>query len=185
MCASNIKNGKLDFTGNTIACFCKDGNSYDHSEKCVACKGRGKTPKNGRNYRCKPCNGSGSTYLETPVLVGKCHRCNGTSRVPADRFDSVNAVDREILFTLFNFDKPYAAKTSSFNEQYLGMNVVTGVTDYGRYISMTPAEFKDEVKKNFSTGFMQYVSLLDRAGNLPTEILITKKSSGWFAYPVY
>lgn len=185
MCASNIKNGKFDFTGNTVSCICKDGKEYQHTTKCLDCNGKGKNLKNGRNYRCKPCFGNGYTYLAESIVTGDCKRCNGTSQVPADRFNSMNAIDREIIFGLFNFDKPYTAQTSSFNEGYLGIDIVAGVTDYGRYTDMTPAEFKVEVKQNFTSGYMQYVSLLDRNGNLPKEILIAKKRSGWFAYPVY
>lgn len=185
MCDSNIKNGKLDFTGNTTACHCGDGNSYQNTTNCVTCKGRGKNLKNGRNYRCKGCEGRGYTMLETPILTGKCPRCKGTSRLAANRCDRVTEIDREIIFSLFNFEKPYTAPTSSLNENLFGFGVVAGVTDYGRYLTMTPDQYKEEVRQNFMTGFMQYVSVADKDGNLPTEILISKKRSGWFAYSVF
>ena len=89
-----------------------------------------------------------------------------------------------IFENLFNFDKPYLDSYSSFNEGYLGIGVVCGCTDYGRYKKMPPDEFKEEVKQSFLRSYRQYVTIL-KDGKLPFEILIRRGESGWNAYPIY
>jgi RecJ-like exonuclease len=185
MC-NTIRDNKFVFEGRFRECsLCTDGKSYSHIEDCKACRGKGKIPSGSRNYKCKTCSGNGYVRLETPTLQGDCRHCKGTQKVPLERHSTISKEEKEWIFeNLFNFEKEYAAGYNNFNEGYLGIGVVCGVTDYGRYISMTPQEFKEEAKQRFLEGYLQYVSLTD-ADQLPAEILIRKGKSGWFAYPIY
>ena len=174
------------FEGRTRECSrCEDGKDYQYVETCYTCNGEKFSLKGKRRYACKTCRGAGYVMREKPLLTGNCRTCNGTREVPLTSYDQVTDEDKQWIFNhLFNFDKPYTRPTSSFNEGYLGLGIVCGVTDYGRHLKMTPEEFYQEVKENFMRGWCQYVSIMED-GKLPTEILIKRANSGWFAYPVH
>lgn len=184
--AINPETRTLSFEGLTHECiFCEDGLSRLHAKKCPTCGGKGTVPNGKRNRRCSECKGQCHVSCE-PYVVGICVNCNGTRQEPTTAYDNMTDADKEWIFeNLFNFDKPYAQPASSFNEGYLGIGIVCGVTDYGRYQKMSPEEFREEVKKNFFDHYCQYVAICDKQMSLPKEILIRKTSSGWFAYPIY
>jgi len=187
MCNTISEDRKVIFENRTHECsFCDDGKKYAYTETCVDCNGNKKFLKGSRHYKCKTCAGNGYTMLEKRIEVGACSHCDGKQYVPLTCFDNIQEEDRQWIFdNLFNFEKPYTAHTSTFNEMYLGFGIVCGITDYGRYKNMTPSEFKEEVKSIFMNDFCQYASILNKEGHLPTEILIKKGESGWNAYPVY
>jgi hypothetical protein len=188
MCSTINPDRTINFKGRTRECSsCTEGKEIHHIEDCAVCKGKKKLPKNGRNYKCLTCEGKGYIRLETPRVIGTCQRCNGTEKVPLTAYDTISEEEKIWIFeNLFNFDKPYEKSHSEFNEGYLGIGIVCGVTDYGAYLSMTPEEFKKEVRDNFVIGFNQYVSIINKQdGKLPLEILIRKGKSGWNAYPIY
>jgi hypothetical protein len=177
----------LDFTGMVEDCWmCKaTGKQYRHAEDCKDCNGKGKIKTYGRNKKCKTCDGRRIVYLETPKLVGDCHYCKGTGRRSFDLYREALKADLEWIFdNLFNFKDPYEGRTSEFNEQYLGLGLIAGIVDYGRYLSMTEDEFKNEVKYHFLTRHNQYISLT-KNGKLPKEVRIKRGRSGWSAYPVW
>jgi hypothetical protein len=187
MCKAITTDRTLNFEGLTQECWkCTDGKDYIYTETCKTCNGKKRFLKGTRRYKCKTCNGDGYTMLQTPIEDGACRSCKGTRKIPLTAYDSMSQEDREWVFeNLFNFEKPYTAPTSSFNEQYLGLGIVCGVTDYGRYKKMTPVEFKEEVRGFFMNRYNQYVTITNKKGELPTEILIKKSSDGWNAYPVF
>lgn len=138
MCTTINVDRTINFKGRTRECHCDNGKEIHHREDCPVCKGKKKLPKNGRNYKCQNCKGDGYVRLETPKVVGDCKRCNGTGRIPLTAYDTMSADEKAWIFeNLFNFDKPYTKSYSSFNEGYLGIGIVCGVTDYGRYLKMT------------------------------------------------
>ena len=174
----------IDLANALKDCGC-DGNEYRYVQTCTECNGAKKFKKGNRNYKCKSCSGYGWTRLEAPILLGTCKKCNGSQKVPMTMYDCATEEDKQWIFNnLFNFDKPYTGQSNSFNEQYLGLGTYAGCTDYGRYRSMSPEEFKVEVEESFTRGYNQYVALTHK-GKLPTEVLIRKSSSGWTAYPIY
>jgi hypothetical protein len=178
----------INFKDRTKECgFCDDGKQYIYTETCKTCNDKKKLLKGTRLYKCKTCNGKGYTFLANKIYDNVCYKCNGTQRLPLTAYDNITDDDREWIFkNLFNFDKPYTGNFSTFNEGFIAAGIVCGVTDYGRYQHMKPAEFREEVRKNFMDGYMQYVSILNKAtAKLPSEILIRKGESGWFAYSVY
>ena len=172
------------FEGRYKECRCSDGKQYSYTENCTACKGKGKVPKGTRKYKCKTCEGNGYTMRAQKLEIGPCIYCKGSMQLPLERYDNMPVEDREQLLPLFNFDKPYEGNYSSFNENYIGMGVVCGVTDYGRYRDKSPEEFRKEVFESFMSGYMQFVSIT-RNNRYPDEILIRKTQTGWFAYPVW
>jgi hypothetical protein len=186
MCTTITESREVIFEGRIRECSsCEDGKEYEYTKQCHECNGQKRFLKGKRRYACKTCKGSGYVMRDERLETGACTRCKGTRQVPLTAYDSMTDEDKEWIFAnLFNFEKPYARPTSSFNEGYLGLGIVCGVTDYGRYQKMTPDEFYQEVKENFMRGYNQYVSIL-KDGKLPAEILIKKGNSGWFAYPIY
>jgi hypothetical protein len=188
MCKTINADRTINFEGRTRECSsCTGGKEIHHTEDCSVCKGKKKLPKNGRNYKCQNCKGNGYVLLETPKVIGDCRTCNGTALVPLTAYDTMSKDEKTWIFeNLFNFDKPYTGGYSSFNEDYFGFGIVCGVTDYGRYKSMTPEQFKEDVRESFMQTYCQYVSIINKAdGKLPTVILIRKGGSGWNAYSVY
>lgn len=190
MRAINTKTRTLDFTGLTKSCISCDGTGNNRTfwKRCTACDGAGKVLKPGNKMRtkCTHCNGKGGFHLDEPIILGVCGVCEGTGFVPMTRFDTMLPQDRQWIFqNLFNFEKPYDDTYSEFNEGYLGFGVVISITDYGRYLEMTPDEFKAEVWKHFENGYNQYVCLSTKEGVLCKEILIRKGSNGWAAYPIF
>lgn len=184
----------LDFTGLTEECsMCTDGKQYNYTERCPECKGKARILKGTRRYKCKKCEGNGYVMLKERTEAGPCAHCSGTRKVPLTLYSQVTAEDKEWIYqNLFNFDRPYDGKSSSFNEDYLGMGIVCGVTDYGRHTEMSPEEFKQEVHKRFTEGWLQYITLCRRdksavhdGAYLPKQVLIRRHQSGWHAYPVY
>lgn len=166
--------------------MCTDGNARVYALKCKDCKGHGRLlSPSGRRLRCKTCGGDGYVHIAEPVVVGVCQYCAGTTRVPVSSTDNMFPEDKEWYFeNLFDFNTEYSGVHSSFNEGYLGLNIIAGVTDYGRHLDMTDEEFKAEVKKNFMDGFLQYCSA-SKSSVLPKTVQIRRGKTGWFAYPIY
>lgn len=173
----------FDFT-RMIDCTCDDGFQYEYTGTCQTCQGKRTFPKGGRNYKCKTCRGDGYVRLETRKVVGPCVYCEGRKKVQLNMMQDMLPEDKERLFSLFNFEKKYTGVSSSFNEGYFGFGIVCGVTDYGRYKSLSEEEFQQEVKNNLLNHYLQYTSVY-KNGKFPSEILIRRGESGWFAYPVY
>lgn len=185
--AINTETRTLNFEGLMTECkMCEDGREYSYTETCPTCNGKKRLLKVTRvSYKCKTCGGEGFVRRAEKVDVGPCKHCKGTRKVSFTAYDDMSDEDRLWVFeNLFNFDKPYEGKFNTFDEDYLGMTCVCGVTDYGRYKEYNEADFKKEVKKYFLNGWLQYVSILKNR-QLPKEILIRKGNSGWFAYPTY
>jgi len=186
MCTTISSDRKFIFDNRTRECsWCDDGKQYIFTETCKTCDGKKRFLKGNRRYKCKTCSGTGYTMLDQRIEDGACRHCEGTRKLPLGAYDNMTEEDKHWVFVnLFNFDKPYTKPTSSFNEGYLGFGIVCGVTDYGRYKKLTPEEFKEEVRESFMNGWLQYITLTGKEGYLPTEILIRKGDSGWFAYPI-
>ena len=187
MCNNVSADRKFIFENRTREChMCDDGKSYKYTETCSVCDGKKRFLKGNRRYKCKTCGGDGYTMLKQRVETGACRFCDGSQTISLNEYDNMQDVDKVWVFeNVFNFDKPYTKPTSSFNESYLGLGIVCGITDYGRYKSLSDEDFVKEVRDSFMNGWLQYVTLTGKSGYLPTEILIKKNDSGWHAYPVY
>ena len=89
------------------------------------------------------------------------------------------------MFTLIDFEDTFVEnRNESFNEGFLGIGLVGGITDYGRYLALTPAQFHKEVEDNFLNGYHQYIHFV-KEGKLPAAIKIKKHKSGWVLKPVF
>lgn len=175
----------ITFEGRTRECNrCEDGKNYIYTEDCRTCGSTGKIKQGTRNRKCSECGGNGYKRLPEKIEDGLCHTCGGSRTVSLGEYDSVLKEDKEKIWGLFNFEKPFTGGFSSFNEGYLGMGIVCGVTDYGRYKKMTEEEFRGEVKESFMGGWLQYISIM-RDKKFPLEILIRRGESGWHAYPIF
>lgn len=176
----------LEFEGKTLPCWnCKDGKQYHYTDTCPGCNGASTLPRNGRNYKCKQCKGCGYVSCN-PRHVGDCHVCSGTTREPMSARVAVSEADRRwLLDNKLNTKERYALPTSTFNEQYFGIGVLAGYTDYGRYLKMTFAELEAEVRKEFMQRGNHYYHLLDKQGRLLKEMRLSLRSDGWTLYPVF
>lgn len=194
---SKTKNG-LAYSDNDsyVDCMCTyhdekyHGLKIKYTSSCTECNGKGKIPgiRGGKkiNNTCKTCGGHGYIQLDEPIILGSC-ACNGTLRdYNVSITDRVHPKDLELLFELIDFDNTIGSSNAepTFSEQHLGFDTVGGVTDYGRYLKMTSAEFYENVKSLFLTGYSQYCHFI-KNGSFPTKIIIRKTSSGWFLYPIY
>ena len=184
-----IINNKFVFDGKTTECTrCHSGHDYSYIKTCETCNGTKKVlSKTGvKKLKCKNCDGNGYTQLNEPILLGKCNTCEGTKVRPINMYDTISDAEKEYLFnTLFDFTQEYKGYYSEMNEGYFGIKIMCGITDYGRYKSLSEEEFKQTVKENFIRGFSQYIGIVDKNLNLPKKVLIRKSNSGWHAYPIY
>lgn len=163
--------------------------------QCPACNGRGKI-KGTRLYkgkeqnirkRCPQCNGHGVIDLPEVNVLGKCPKCNGTHIVTktSSVCDTLTDADVQTMFELIDWnDSVVEERDETFNEGYLGIGLVGGCTDYGRYLDMTNEQFYEEVKNNFINGYHQYVHFVKK-DKVPTAIKIQKHRSGWNLKPIY
>lgn len=167
------------------------GKKYSWTKKCEHCGGTGKIKglRSGKtiNKKCPVCGGNGYNRLDEPIIHGNCTVCDGLlyhSKV--NTCDNVSKKDIELLLNLIDFDNVHISKQSTFNEEYLGIGIVGGVTDYGRYLNLNPDEYKESVIKSFRDGYHQYISFLNRKTSEVCNIIkINKTPSGWSLYPIF
>lgn len=169
-----------------IECSCHDGKILHFTEPCENCRSTGwvKKPGKKRKSRCLVCDGTKHVRLLQPKVYKDCENCSGQGVRPINMYDQITKEDKELIFSLlFDFTE-YLHGKSTFNEEYLGFGLIAGVIDYGRYLSMNNEQFIDEVKKNFMSRYIQYVSI-HKNEKLPIKIIIKKHSTGWSALPIY
>ena len=133
----------------------------------------------GKTEVCWNC--SSDSYK--PVPTHTCSICNGTKQLDMDRCSNVTDEDRRTLCDMIDFVTPYQGKASGFNEGYLGIGILAGLTDYGRYMKMTEAAFHDEVKSHVMKYHLQYAGLTNKDGIMPKKFVVRRGQSGWFVYP--
>jgi RecJ-like exonuclease len=196
----HISNGVLVYSQEnaTKRCMCTYnerypeliGKKYSFTEKCEKCNGTGKIPgiRGGKkiNKKCPDCEGNSYITLEKPIIFGNCPECDGKKyHSNVNTCDNITKKDISLLYDLIDFENMRKSENSTFNEEYLGFGIVGGVTDYGRYLKMSPEEYKEEVKSNFINGYHQYVAFLNKNKDVCKSIKINKTSSGWFLYPCF
>lgn len=147
----------------------------------MRCIENGRLNFDGKTEVCWNC--SPKSYR--PVPSHTCSICNGSKSLVMDRCSSVTEDDRKALCDMIDFATPYNGKSSGFNEGYLGLGILAGITDYGRYMKMTEAEFQAEVKGHVMKYHLQYAGLTNKAGDLPKKFTVRRGQSGWFVYPVF
>jgi hypothetical protein len=172
-----------------------DGKEVQHTETCATCNGKGKI-KGERKYKgaiqkikktCSDCNGHGWKELETPLILGPCKHCGGThiETKTASLCDWMTKDDLDMVFELIDWDDSVILnRDANFYEEYLGLGIVCGVTDYGRYKSMSPEQFKTEVTESFYRFGHQYISIYKKE-KFPFVLKISKHNSGWMVKPIY
>jgi len=202
---SRNENGKLIYSevGATKRCsVCTYGDEKNfglavkHSYTCPTCKGKKRLPGT-RTYggktqrimkRCSDCGGNGFKMYEEAIVIGTCPHCEGKLyETKVSIYDSTIREDLELLYELIDFEGTYTG-AQTFNESYLGVGLCGGVTDYGRYLELSPDDFKKEVYKNFVEGhgrqYLTYMKDHDPT-KLCDKIIIKKSRSGYTLYPVW
>ena len=193
-----LENGKLIYSELNVYkdCFCNHsdypGKKVEYTKHCPNSKcNRGKIEvpwgKKTRKQNCPDCGGNGWLRLETPIIIGDCPDCKGTLKdLKVSKYDSCyNQNDKELLFTLFDFEAKYSRREQTFNEGYLGLGIIAGITDYGRYLKLSEEDFQKEVKKYFFDRNEQYLHFLNKENEICDKIIIVRTSDGWSAYPIW
>lgn len=168
-----------------------EGLSISYTDICTTCNGK-KTFSSMRgnkqiNVKCKTCGGDGYVRLDKPKINGKCEICNGTLKdYNILKTDTIHVDDVKLLSELIDFENTKGSENTkqTFNEGYLGIGIVGGITDYGRYLKMSEEEFKQEVLKNFLSGYHQYCHFI-RRDKMVNSIIIKKHDSGWSLIPIF
>lgn len=118
--------------------------------ECSRCKGTGeieqgiscplywKPVKKYPNHKCPHC---GAKNKDSHGLIGneivKCDKCHGTGKFTAGMYDSLDfqPVMKYIEVKILN-----GVHVASFNESYLGIGIIAGVTDYGDYMDKSKGD---------------------------------------------
>lgn len=195
-----LKNGELFYNdsnshSNCNCTYTRDGKyaglSVQFAEPCTECNSKGwvKGTRGGKPIRkkCPSCKGSRYIYFDEPKVLGKCPECKGSLKKKPSITDNVHIADKRFLFNLIDFDSTTGSANTeqTFNEGYLGIGLIGGITDYGRYLKMNQDEFKMEVHKHFvDSGFLQYAHIV-KDGNVLSKIRLHKNNSGWSLIPVF
>lgn len=159
------------------------GKSYTFADVCPTCQGAKtilKFEKKGRicSKKCYTCFETGIVKRDTPKILGICQYCNGTLKIEAKDTDSLSKEDAELLSTLIDFKNTFTQSNTPFTEEYLGIGICGGITDYGRYLKMTEEEFQQEVKQHFINRHNQYCAFL-KGNQVVKAIGVYKSKSGW------
>lgn len=153
----------------------------------MRCIENGKLSFVGKTEPCWNC--SPTSYR--PVPSHECSICNGAKQLDTDFCSNVSKEDRQTLCDMIDFATPYDGASSGFNEGYLGLGILAGVTDYGRYRDMTEDAFQAEVKRHVMEYHLQYATFAKKDKANPGQFIIPKKftvrkgQGGWFVYPQY
>jgi hypothetical protein len=114
--------------------------------------------------KCPHCNAKNQhSHKVIGSKIIPCPRCNATGEIMSDMYSSLNFSDLIQYIEIKTFE---GVHMSSFNEGYLGIGIIGGYTDYGRYI--------DTIKSGKSTlpqivlESMQERNRYVQAGNLLT-----------------
>jgi len=131
---------------------------------CRICEGTGKyqywhpCPNQDKAMRGKHCPHCGSTtkYGHRHIIddyISDCKSCRGTGKVQED---ICSRVPKELLNTIPI--KVYRdGHETTWNEAYLGYNLVLSVVDYGRSSKMTDEEFIKDAREHMS--YVQYTNI--------------------------
>jgi hypothetical protein len=137
----------------------RDGFTYDTETRqvtftkkvCWDCKGSGKKTQNvlcphyhqpvrkfgGICPVCKSKNRNDHKIIRTEVVT--CYECEGTGETMPNMYESLDFSDLIQYIEIKTFTGMH---NSSFNEGYLGIGIIGGYTDYGRYLDTIKAGTK-------------------------------------------
>lgn len=164
-----IENGRLVFDKKACSC-CKEGKTCS-VDACPECKGTGRG-KRGKVGGCRKCNGSRKYYNWERKVT--CDICHGNYQDFQD--ETVYDYIPKGLFASMPFKVVRQYAGQSFNEQYLGLGMVFGCTDYGAAWGRNDADIIADVKTNYSH---QACKIAKEDGTLAKGITIVVKPQGY------
>lgn len=150
------------------ACTCAMGDNPQHAGKmpgykpCPKCRGTNRTKGGTGKGQCRHCFQGRIVDFNTWET---CGRCNGTGTNQADRYSYVP----KVVMTEILRDMPIrihrSGRRQTFNEAYLGIGLVYGCTDYGRYKQLSDEELADHVRKGMSEQSTQGTNICRKEDN--------------------
>ena len=163
-------------------CTCMNGKLYGH-KPCPKCHGTDRTKGGKGKGRCKAC--FGGKVVDNQTLVD-CERCHGTGKDQATRY---SYIPKELLANMVR-DIPIHIHRSNrrptFTESYLGLGLIGGVTDYGRYKSLTDGELVDKIRAEIVEHRSQCLNYEQKdTGKLLTAAHILCHDQGYSVVPSF
>jgi hypothetical protein len=129
----NTETHEITFT-QKVCWNCKGNNIVERGISC---------PRYGRKQAGKACEHCGSKSKDGHRIVGTkwvtCNTCEGTGMETCDEYSSL---DFSPLIQFINIVTMQGLRSATFNESYLGIGLIGGCTDYGRYLTETGRDFE-------------------------------------------
>lgn len=166
--------------------------------KCWNCKGKGEIvngilcPRYGRKVnhlagrKCKHCGAKNrDSHKSIDEKMVKCYTCDGHGEYMPDSYDSFNMSALVDFIEIVMYDAKL--RQASFNEQYLGMGIIGGVTDYGQYLDESKGDMQiilgivnQSMKERHRHS--QALNLVGKDGRLIERGLLKLCPDGWHVY---
>jgi hypothetical protein len=174
-----------------------DGLEYDTETRqvtftdkvCWDCKGTTKVtrydlcPNNHQVTHGKPCKYCGAKNRHSHQVVGShvetCSMCKGTGLI---RTDLYTMVDLRGLFENVEVKFGTAHRSGNLNEGYLGLGILAGCTDYGRYLTTENPQEAALAGVKEQLDYSQVGNLVSEDGHLVKEVIVTLVRDGYHAY---
>lgn len=184
-----------------------DGYTYDTETRqvtftqrtCTSCNGTRKVergiscPHNHKTvtkYPGRVCPDCGAKNQYSHKMIGtkviECPNCNGTGIENTNAYDHLNAGELASEIELVTMAGLHG---STFNEGYLGIGIIAGVTDYGRYLDESKKDFtkileivRREMVEDLNR--RQMISILTEDGKLIEKALLKMNADGWHVYAI-
>lgn len=178
-----IENGKLIL--EQVTCWDCDGKKeVTRHDLC---------PYNYRPVNMHPgrvCPKCGAKNKHSHQTIGShkepCHTCNAQGVRMETLYDRPSKEAWAKMYPQFRFHIVSGNRGGNFNEQYLGLGLFGGLTDYRDWTGATPDEVKAEMDEHIGTDTMRqaigYVN--EKTMEVYLDIAVVLVRDGWHAYPM-
>lgn len=176
-----IVNGILIF--EQVPCWDCEGNKV--VTRYTICPNNGKSVIRFPGRQCPHCKAKTKwNHQTTGSYQTGCTVCNGEGTRMENEYDMVTQELWNQWVPSFKWSVSRVNRGGTFNEQYLGIGVFMGMTDYGRTKSKSDEQILKDVPFESHPG--QPISWL-RKGSLviPSEMVIQVRDDGYTVYAVW
>lgn len=180
----NVETREITFTTKT--CWDCKGNTV--VERGILCPRYGKKVAGLPGRVCEHCGAKNKdSHKVVDTETRNCGTCNATGILDCNPYSSL---DYSPLIQFINIVTMDGLRSATLNESYLGMGIIGGVTDYGRYLEETGRDMEKimahiRAETEERSKYTQGLNLLKKDSNILIDTAVLKlRADGWSLFSV-